>query len=145
MDSIMIGPGNDEEMSDINVTPFVDVLLVLLVIFMITAPIINQTVQVDLPEDSYSKDGASLDNSLKVIIDKEGIIYVNNDQIGFGLEKENLTKFEQRIKEWTANKLGPQSVDLEADKEAKYASIIPVITQLKEMGLNLNLIIEPPE
>ena len=46
----------NEPLSDINVTPFVDVLLVLLIIFMITAPIINHVIKVDLPKDSYNQD-----------------------------------------------------------------------------------------
>ena len=46
----------NEPLSDINVTPFVDVLLVLLIIFMITAPIVNHVIKVDLPKDSYSQD-----------------------------------------------------------------------------------------
>ncbi len=43
----------NEPLSEINVTPFVDVLLVLLIIFMVTAPIVNHVIQVDLPQDSY--------------------------------------------------------------------------------------------
>ena len=46
----------NEPLSEINVTPFVDVLLVLLIIFMVTAPIVNHVIQVDLPEDSYNQD-----------------------------------------------------------------------------------------
>ncbi|MBF0289515.1 MAG: biopolymer transporter ExbD [SAR324 cluster bacterium] len=134
---------DDEMMSDINVTPFVDVLLVLLVIFMITAPIIHQIVQVDLPEDSYSKDGASLDKTLRIIIDQNGLIYINNDLIGKGLSGKNQETFQQRIEEWTHNKNGSLFVDIEADEQSKYGMIVPVIARLKEMNISLNLVIDP--
>lgn len=142
---MMQSPWEEEEMmSDINVTPFVDVLLVLLVIFMITAPIIHQIVQVDLPEDTYSKDGASLDKTLRIIIDQEGQIYINNDLIGQGLSGKNEENFKKRITEWRRNKEGTFSVDIEADENAKYGMIVPVIARLKEMNVTLNLVIDPP-
>ena len=133
----------DEAMSDINVTPFVDVLLVLLVIFMITAPIIHQMVQVDLPEDSYNQDGSSLDKTLRVLIDQSGVIYINNEQIGLGLTGQNRAKFQQLILEWSSQKTGQVFVDVEADENAKYGALVPVIARLKEMNVGLNLIIDP--
>ena len=60
-------------MRDINVTPFVDVLLVLLIIFMVTAPIINHVVQVELPKDSYSQDRQKpMQESVRVVNDRKG-------------------------------------------------------------------------
>ena len=95
MGSIMMtgNRGEDEAMCDINVTPFVDVLLVLLVIFMITAPIINQMIQIDLPQDSYQQDGAPLEKTMRVLIDRKGVIYVNDEKIGEGLSGSNWDKF----------------------------------------------------
>ena len=145
MGSIMISGsrGEDEAMSDINVTPFVDVLLVLLVIFMITAPIINQMIQIDLPQDSYQQDGAPLEKTMRVLIDRSGVIYANDEKIGQGLSGENWDKFQQTVLEWTATKNGPVFVDVEADENAKYSALIPVIARLKEMNVGLNLIIKP--
>ena len=61
----------NEPLSEINVTPFVDVLLVLLIIFMVTAPIVNHVIQVDLPEDSYNQDKMKpMQKPLRVVIDK---------------------------------------------------------------------------
>ena len=98
-------PWDEEDaMSDINVTPFVDVLLVLLVIFMITAPIINQMVQIDLPQDSYDQDGASVDKTMSIVIDRTGLIYLNDEEIGVGLTEQNFIKFHQRIQEWVDSK-----------------------------------------
>ena len=68
----------NEPLSEINVTPFVDVLLVLLIIFMVTAPIVNHVIQVDLPQDSYNKDVMKpLQEPLKLVIDKSGILYLS--------------------------------------------------------------------
>lgn len=147
MGGLMMSPDLDdhEPLSDINVTPFVDVLLVLLVIFMITAPIINQVVQVELPKDSYTKDGASVDKTLKIIIDSTGTIFINNDVIGIGLDGENEKKFLKTVQEWAGTRKPPIFVDVEADINAKYGDIIPVITHLKEMNVGLNLVIDPSQ
>ena len=64
-------------MSDINVTPFVDVMLVLLIIFMVTAPLLTVGVQVDLPK-TKAKAVAGSDEPLAVSIDKDGAIYVQD-------------------------------------------------------------------
>jgi len=132
----------EESLCEINVTPFVDVLLVLLVIFMITAPIIHHTLKIDLPEDSQS-DGPRLDKSLRVVVDRKGMIYVNNDKIGVNLTGKNQEKFQKRIQEWFGSKKSDKFVDLEADENVKYGAIVPIIARLKEMGVGLNLIIDP--
>ncbi len=145
MGSFMTPNSWDEEaMSEINVTPFVDVLLVLLVIFMITAPIITQMVQVDLPNDSYNKDGASNDKSLSVVLDQAGVIYINDQKIGSDLTGVNLVKFKQHIDEWKGDK-NPQSlyVDVAADENMRYGALVPVIARLKEMNVGMNLVIDP--
>ena len=67
-------------MADINVTPFVDVMLVLLVIFMVTAPLLTVGVQVDLPK-TKAKAIAGSDEPLAVSIDREGAIYVQDTQM----------------------------------------------------------------
>jgi len=76
-----------QPISDINVTPFVDVMLVLLVIFMITAPLLTSGVQVDLPSaQSAAIEGS--DEPVTISIDREGIIYVGDTQVTLdGLDK----------------------------------------------------------
>ena len=61
----------NDSISDINMTPFVDVLLVLLVIFMVTAPIINQAIQVELPKDGYKDDQTRELDPLRVVINSD--------------------------------------------------------------------------
>ena len=74
-----IGSGSDRLMSDINVTPFVDVMLVLLIIFMVTAPMMVQGVDVALPEVSAKSIETESEN-LTVTIDRDANIYINEVQ-----------------------------------------------------------------
>ena len=88
----------NEPLSEINVTPFVDVLLVLLIIFMVTAPIVNHVIQVDLPQDSYNKDVMKpLQEPLKLVIDKSGILYIGKTRIGDSNEEESQIVLKDRV------------------------------------------------
>ena len=126
----------NEPLSEINVTPFVDVLLVLLIIFMVTAPIVNHVVQVDLPQDSYNKDVMKpLQEPLKLVIDKSGILYIGKTRIGDSTEEESQIVLKDRVTQWIKGKKKPLSVDVEADEKVDYGSIVPVIARLKELDV----------
>ena len=134
----------NEPLSEINVTPFVDVLLVLLIIFMVTAPIVNHVIQVDLPQDSYDKDVMKpLQEPLKLVIDKSGILYIGKTRIGDSAEEESQIVLKDRVTQWTRGKKKPWLVDVEADEKVDYGSIVPVIARLKELDVNMNLVIRP--
>jgi Biopolymer transport protein len=134
----------NEPLSEINVTPFVDVLLVLLIIFMVTAPIVNHVIQVDLPQDSYNKDVMKpLQEPLKLVIDKSGILYIGKTRIGDSVEEESQIVLKDRVTQWTRGKKQPWLVDVEADEKVDYGSIVPVIARLKEMDVSMNLVIRP--
>ena len=134
----------NEPLSEINVTPFVDVLLVLLIIFMVTAPIVNHVIQVDLPQDSYNKDVMKpLQEPLKLVIDKSGILYIGKTRIGDSAEEKNQTVLKDRVTQWTRGKKQPWLVDVEADEKVDYGSIVPVIARLKELDVSMNLVIRP--
>ena len=134
----------NKPLSEINVTPFVDVLLVLLIIFMVTAPIVNHVIQVDLPQDSYNKDVMKpLQEPLKLVIDKSGILYIGKTRIGDSAEDESQIVMKDRVTQWTKGKKQPWSVDLEADEKVDYGSIVPVIARLKELDVSMNLVIRP--
>ena len=134
----------NEPLSEINVTPFVDVLLVLLIIFMVTAPIVNHVIQVDLPQDSYNKDVMKpLQEPLKLVIDKSGILYIGKTRIGDSAEEESQIVLKDRITQWTRGKKKPWLVDVEADEKVDYGSIVPVIARLKELDVSMNLVIRP--
>ena len=134
----------NEPLSEINVTPFVDVLLVLLIIFMVTAPIVNHVIQVDLPQDSYNKDVMKpLQEPLKLVIDKSGILYIGKTRIGDSAEEESQIILKDRVTQWTRGKKKPWLVDVEADEKVDYGSIVPVIARLKELDVSMNLVIRP--
>ena len=134
----------NEPLSEINVTPFVDVLLVLLIFFMVTAPIVNHVIQVDLPQDSYNKDVMKpLQEPLKLVIDKSGILYIGKTRIGDSSEEESQIVLKDRIMQWIRGKKQPWSVDVEADEKVDYGSIVPVIARLKELDVSMNLVIRP--
>ena len=134
----------NEPLSEINVTPFVDVLLVLLIIFMVTAPIVNHVIQVDLPQDSYNKDVMKpLQEPLKLVIDKSGILYIGKTRIGDSNEEESQIVLKDRVTQWTRGKKIPWLVDVEADEKVDYGSIVPVIARLKELDVSMNLVIRP--
>ena len=134
----------NEPLSEINVTPFVDVLLVLLIIFMVTAPIVNHVIQVDLPQDSYNKDVMKpLQEPLKLVIDKSGILYIGKTRIGDSAEEESQIVLKDRVTQWTRGKNQPWLGDVEADEKVDYGSIVPVIARLKELDVSMNLVIRP--
>ncbi|MBC8220033.1 MAG: biopolymer transporter ExbD [Proteobacteria bacterium] len=134
----------NEPLSEINVTPFVDVLLVLLIIFMVTAPIVNHVIQVDLPEDSYNQDKMKpMQEPLRLVIDKSGVLYLGNTRIGGSNENESQRVLTDKIKQWTKGQKQPWLVDVEADEKVDYGSIVPVIARLKELKVSMNLVIRP--
>ena len=134
----------NEPLSEINVTPFVDVLLVLLIIFMVTAPIVNHVIQVDLPEDSYNQDAMKpMQKPLRVVIDKAGVLYLGNTRIGGSKDDESHRILQDKIRQWTKGRRQPWLVDVEADEKVDYGAIVPVIARLKEQKVNMNLVIRP--
>ena len=132
----------NESISDINMTPFVDVLLVLLVIFMVTAPIINQAIQIELPKDSYKDDQAQELDPLRVVINSDKEIFVGDSKIGDLNRKDWVEGFQAKVGAWKQGS-GPWFADVEADENVAYGVLIPIIARLKEMEVNLNLVIQP--
>ncbi len=109
---MMVNGKNTSLMSDINVTPFVDVMLVLLIIFMVTAPMMVQGVDVALPEVQHSDNLPSEEDQLIISIDKDGKVRINEAEVGMELLGEKLTKiFETRRS---------KDVFLKADKGVPY-------------------------
>jgi biopolymer transport protein TolR len=122
--------------SQINVTPFVDVMLVLLVIFMVTAPILQQGVQVNLPE---AKAGAiaGKEEPLVVSITEKGQVYLNDNRIKLAELKLKL----QAIRRVQKGK----EVFLRADKSVPYGVVMKAIATIKEASIvKLGMITQPP-
>ena len=122
--------------SQINVTPFVDVMLVLLVIFMVTAPILQQGVQVNLPE---AKAGAVVgkEKPLVVSITSEGLIYLNDNRM-------KLTSLKKKLQAIVKIQQGKE-VFLRADRNVHYGVVMQAIAAIKEAGVvKLGMITQPP-
>lgn len=121
-----------EVLSEINVTPFVDVMLVLLVIFMVTAPLLQQGVDVNLPK-AKGRDLPS-EERITLVIKKEGRIYMNETPVS--LE-------EMRNKLEAISKLNP-NVYLKADRGVPYGFVVEVIGEIKDSGIEkLGIVTEP--
>ena len=127
---------SDRLMSDINVTPFVDVMLVLLIIFMVTAPMMMQGVDVVLPETN-SEQLIPQKEHLIITINKQNQIYINDYQVELDFLKEKLSKiFESRE---------DREVFLRADKDISYGVVVRVMAEIKGAGVEkLGMITEPP-
>ena len=130
-----IGGGSDRLMSDINVTPFVDVMLVLLIIFMVTAPMMVQGVDVALPEVSAQPMVAEKEN-LTVTIDRETNIYINDFQVRMDFLKDKLEKI-------LAGKTD-REVFFRADKDVSYGVVVSVMAEIKAAGVDkLGMVTDP--
>ncbi|MFI5323178.1 MAG: protein TolR [Thermodesulfobacteriota bacterium] len=128
-------------MSEINVTPFVDVMLVLLVIFMVTTPILYQGVDVNLPK-TESQPMPSLDRERKVVVtlNKNGGIFIEKEQY-------TLDQLRIEIRKQMANK-GRNSQDedvfLRADTSVPYGTVVEVMSEIRNAGVQkIGLITEP--
>ena len=117
-------------MAEINVTPFVDVMLVLLIIFMVTAPLLVSGVPVDLP-DSRANALDQKKDPVEISIDKEGAIFIDGDEVRGSILAATL---EQIAATQSAEK--PRQITLRADKEISYGRIMGVMGELNRAGLN---------
>jgi biopolymer transport protein TolR len=128
--------GNHRElMSDINVTPFVDVMLVLLIIFMVTAPMMIEGLNVDLPE-ATAKPLDSEKEHLVITIDKNKLVYINDFKVAVDFLGEKLNKMLQGRSD--------REVYLKADKNIPYGIVVQVMAEIKKAGIEqLGMITEP--
>jgi biopolymer transport protein ExbD len=126
---------DDALMTEINMTPLVDVMLVLLIIFIITLPVIQQAVKVDLPKANSTRNEIKPE-SIQVSIDARGQIFWNSSPI-------DLTTYVSYA-EKAAQKEPQPEVNLRADKEVRYDSVAQVLAASKRAGLTkLGFITEP--
>ena len=129
--------GGDGYMSEINVTPFVDVMLVLLIIFMVTAPMMMQGLDVDLPQVT-AKSLDTKEEHLIITIDRANQIFINDFQTDLdGLQVKLIKILEGRT--------DPEVV-LKADKDITYGTVARVMAAIRNAGVeNVGLVTEPAD
>lgn len=124
--------------SEINVTPFVDVMLVLLIIFMITAPLMTEGVDVDLPQTKSASSLPADKDHIIVTIRKNGAVYVDTYAVG------KLEDLEAQIRAVAADQ--KRQVFLQADKDVPYGMVVPVIATIRAAGIDkLGMVAEQPK
>ncbi|OGU08089.1 MAG: protein TolR [Geobacteraceae bacterium GWC2_58_44] len=129
--------GDRGTMSQINVTPLVDVMLVLLVIFMVTAPMMQQGVEVNLPK-AETKSLAAKEDTLVVSIEKSGRTSINASEIA----ADQLT---EKLNSMLAGRT-KREVFLKADSSVPYGEVVKVMAQIKGAGVErLGMVTESPE
>jgi len=129
------GGGRGGLNSDINVTPLVDVMLVLLIIMMLIAPMLQQGVSVQMPEAANTGEKPDTQDQTVVAIDSRGQFYVNALPVG----ADNLISQVQRVLEDKKEKI----VYLKGDKDAKYSAIMDAMDAFRKAQIeNIALITE---
>jgi biopolymer transport protein TolR len=128
--AFQLGNGDGDEdpvLADINVTPLVDVMLVLLIIFMITAPMLHQGVEVALPKSAAQNLPLRLQDPLVVSIDRGGRVYLKERAVA-------LDDLVERVKAQVAAR-GDDTVFLKGDRDVAYGKVIEVLDVLHRGGI----------
>lgn len=126
----------DELVSEINVTPFVDVMLVLLIIFMVTAPMLVQGVDVNLPRTAAVPLEKKVDH-LVVSVRQDGQVYLNEQAVGVDYLTRKL--------ELILVDMGARDVYLRADKAVPYGRVVDIMARIKKAGVTSLGMITLPE
>ena len=118
----MIHIVSDESLSEINVTPFIDVMLVLLIIFMVVAPMLTSSIVIELPNSSSQNQDT----------DKEVIIAINTQEIAINSTK--MERFDKEILTQITNGDTEQMLYFYIDKQVSYERVMEVLSQVQALG-----------
>ena len=123
-------------LAEINMIPFIDIVLVLLIIFMVTAPVIQSGIEVNVPKTQIVREIS--EEKLVIVVDKEQRLYLQNDAININ---ELADKIRERLLDPTR-----QSVYLRADESVPFGTIATVMDRLKVAGVeNISVVTQPLE
>lgn len=129
--------GTRTMLSEINVTPFVDVMLVLLIIFMVVAPNLQQGIDVALPAVDSKPMIVEPDNEIIITINKDGRIFVGDTEV-------TQSTLRAELKELSIKK-NKKEIFLKADKDVRYGLVAIVLAEARAAGIeSLGMITEPP-
>ncbi len=129
--------GGFSQMSDINVTPFVDVMLVLLIVFMVTAPLMTAGVQVNLPDNQAAPITSQDSTPLEVSISKTGEIYIGETEVS---SEKLVAVLQTSAKE----NIAEQRIFVRGDKGVAYGDIMNVIGLISEAGFTQIALVSMP-
>ena len=117
--------------SDINVTPMVDVMLVLLIIFMVITPMLQKGVSVDMAktENPSQMPDADKEDALLVAVMRDGSIF-------FGSDKIPVDQLTSKVKDNLSTKTGDKRVFVKADARAKYGAVVDVVDNVRSAGVD---------
>jgi biopolymer transport protein TolR len=133
-----VGGGNRRLMSEINVTPLVDVMLVLLIIFMVTAPMLQEGMSVNVPQVKAAPLEQHEEEPVVLVIDRAGAMSIKKNEV----TKDSLGEELQKIFEQRADK----TLYLRADQAVPYGRVIEAMAIAKQAGAaKLSMITKPPE
>lgn len=122
-----LGDGDSEAMNEINLIPLIDIMLVLMIIFLVTATVLNPTVPLDLPKTAA--DVTQLpDQVVQISIDKDGQLFWNDEKINQDQLQSHLNK--------AAGESVKPTIHLRADKEGKYDMVAQVLAMASVAGLD---------
>ncbi|MGA3210896.1 MAG: biopolymer transporter ExbD [Terriglobales bacterium] len=125
---------NNRALADINITPLVDVVLVLLVIFMLTAPILQSGIEVAVPKTKTVKQ--ITEERLVITVDRQQRVFLGNDPI-------NINEIGDKLKQRIRDPQG-QSIFLRADEEVPFGAFATVMDAVKQAGIsNVSIVTQP--
>jgi biopolymer transport protein TolR len=128
-----LAKSTQSSLSEINMVPFIDVVLVLLIIFMITAPILQSGIEVDVPKTHTVKEITQ--QRLVVTMDKNQLIYLGNDPV-------NIHQLADKIKK--QSKSQKDVIYLRADETVPFGAFCTVIDTLRQSGIsNISIVTQP--
>ena len=125
--AFQLGDDDVQSMNEMNLIPLIDVMLVLMIIFLLTATVLNPTVPLDLPKTSAALNDTPPE-AIQISIDKDAGIFWDSDPI-------SMEELEVRLQQQSATGKDP-SVQLRADKDSKYDTVAQVLAAASQAGLS---------
>ncbi|MNY93376.1 Biopolymer transport protein ExbD [compost metagenome] len=126
---------DDDVVSDINITPLVDVMLVLLIVFIVTAPLLTNSVKVNLPKAAPTQ-STDQNKALVISVKPDGAIFLDKDPV-------KLENFEQEITQ-RKNANAKLALNLNADETVPYGTVAKLLASIERVGVEkLSVITEP--
>ncbi|TXD98414.1 biopolymer transporter ExbD [Psychrobacter frigidicola] len=125
--AFQLGDDDAQSMNEMNLIPLIDVMLVLMIIFLLTATVLNPTVQLDLPKTSAVVNEQPPE-VIQISIDKDAGIFWDSDPI-------SIEELDSRLQQESASGSDP-AIQLRADKESKYDTVAQVLASASQAGLS---------